>query len=146
MYGGNGEKVYVDFGSPAAGSVNPGILDLNSDPDLSGYGFTTTTSGVFMITYSITFESGYANRSSFGVQVRSGEPRGANSAMLGSNNVQYFRHNAYGHRSTVTSTFVVDMGAGEKAWLSTILLDGSGPFTSIVVDGTPGIVTVTRLA
>ena len=119
IYGGSQEIVSVNTTGPVAGTTNPGI-SASTIPELNNAGFTVSTTGLYMISYSVTFESGYANRSSFGLQVREGHPLGGNSVLFGSNNVQYFRFNTYGQYSTVTTTFTVDLAAAQEFWLSTV--------------------------
>ena len=80
------------------------------------------SAGLYEVSYSVTFRSNYANRSSFGLV---GYSPVEGTYIRGSRNVQYFRFNSYGEYATISGTFYWSGPAGGILQIRTELLSGS---------------------
>ena len=113
-------------------------------PDL-GFGTDVmycTSGGFYLVSYTVTFRSNYANRSCFGLFAHLNN---TGSGIAGSANVQYFRYSTYGQFSTVSATFVMDVEEGAQLRLRTSLLSGSFNHEVVTVSGAQNSIQFTKL-
>jgi hypothetical protein len=100
-----------------------------------------SAAGTYMISWSLNWESLYANRSVFGA----GAYLNGN-IIPGSSNLQYFRYNTYGHASTTNATFSVVAAAGDRIAWRTILHSGAVNHATTPIGGDIGVITIHRIA
>ena len=101
---------------------------------------TFNQSGTYLISWNINWQSYYANRSTFGACAK------LNGATIqGSMNLQYFRYNTYGHKSTTQSTFAVTVTAGDVLFFETFLHAGAVNHGVTSTNGDGGAITITRI-
>jgi hypothetical protein len=136
-----GAPVDIEFNAILDNFGSPG---WTFGPDI-GYGqdvMYCNTAGFYLISYSVTFRSNYANRSCFGLFAHLNN---TGSGIHGSANVQYFRYSTYGQFSTVSATFLVDVEEGAELRLRTSLLSGSFNHEVVTVGGAENTITFTKL-
>jgi hypothetical protein len=96
--------------------------------------------GTYLISWNINWQSYYANRSTFGASAK------LNGATIqGGTNIQYFRYNTYGHKSTTASTFAVTVGVGDVLFFETFLHAGAINHGVTSTNGDGGAITITRI-
>ena len=101
---------------------------------------TFNQAGTYLISWNINWQSYYANRSTFGASAK------LNGATIqGGTNLQYFRYNTYGHKSTTQSTFAVTVAAGDVLFFETFLHAGAVNHGVTSTNGDGGAITITRI-
>jgi hypothetical protein len=96
--------------------------------------------GTYLISWNINWQSYYANRSTFGASAKLN-----GSTIQGGTNLQYFRYNTYGHKSTTQSTFAVTVAAGDVLFFETFLHAGAVNHGVTSTNGDGGAITITRI-
>ena len=82
----------------------------------------------------------FAGRSVFGATAKIN-----GTTAEGGCNVQYFRFNTYGHKSTTATTFAVDVSATDYLEFETFLFSGTANHKVTATDSDDGAITITRL-
>jgi hypothetical protein len=115
-------------------------IDGSTNTVLEGNRIIFNSSGTYMVSWNINWQSLYANRSTFGATAKLN-----GTTIQGSNNIQYFRYNTYGHKSTTGTTFAVTVTAGQYMEFYTFLHAGEVNHRVTPTDGDGGAITVTRI-
>lgn len=116
-------------------------INGSTSTSLSGEtGIVFGQSGTYLVSWNINWQSYYANRSTFGASAK------LNGATIqGGTNLQYFRYNTYGHKSTTASTFAVTVSAGDTLVFETFLHAGAVDHGVTSTNGDGGAVTIIRI-
>jgi hypothetical protein len=101
---------------------------------------TFNQAGTYLISWNINWQSYYANRSTFGASAKLN-----GSTIQGGTNLQYFRYNTYGHKSTTASTFAVTVAVGDVLFFETFLHAGAANHGVTSTNGDGGAITITRI-
>ena len=97
--------------------------------------------GTYLISWNINWENEHADRSNFGASAKIG-----GTVVQGGTDIQYFRHNAYGHKSTTSTTFAVSVSAGDQLEFFTFLQSGTANHKVTSTNGDGGAITILRLS
>lgn len=116
-------------------------LDGTTGTTVSSSRITFNATGTYMIMYNINWQSLYANRSTFGAVVQKN-----GTTINGSCNIQYFRHNTYGHKSTTSASFVVSASSSDYIEVETFLHAGSANHKVTSTGGDTGAIQIIRLS
>ena len=132
-------QTYTSSGATIA--ISSLDIDGNTDTSLANNQITLTSGGQYLISWNINWQSLYANRSTFGASCTH-----SGTTIAGSTNLQYFRYNTYGHKSTTGCTFLYDATAGDRIQWETFLHAGSVNHKVTSTDGDPGAISIIRLS
>lgn len=124
-------------------------IAVNSTRDITGSTATTISgnrisfpaAGMYLISWNINWESEYNNRSNFGASAKVN-----GTVVAGGTDIQYFRYNTYGHKSTTGVTFAVDVSASDTLEFFTFLQHGVANHKVSSVNGDGGAITILRLS
>lgn len=97
-------------------------------------------SGTYLVSWNITWQSDYANRSTWGASALLD-----GSAIQGGTDIQYLRYNTYGHKSTTATTFAVTATAGQMLSFQTFLHSGAANHRVTSTNGDGGAITIIRI-
>ena len=143
MYG--PDKYLFETGATYTGSgriINLSGQEVNGSTatNLEGNSIVFAAAGTYMVSWNINWQSLYNNRSTFGATAKLN-----GTTIQGGSNIQYFRYNTYGHKSTTSTTFAVTVSAGQAMEFYTFLHAGSANHRVTSTDGDGGAITVTRI-
>lgn len=116
-------------------------IDGSTSITQSGNRLSFDVAGTYLISWNINWESEYANRSNFGASAKIN-----GTIVQGGTDVQYFRHNSYGHKSTTSTTFCVSVSGGDNLEFFTFLQHGVANHKVTSVNGDGGAITILRLS
>ena len=124
-------------------------ISLQSGADIDGStGITQSTNrlsfdeaGTYLISWNINWENEVANRNNFGASAKIN-----GTVVQGGTDIQYFRYNTYGHKSTTSTTFCVSVSAGDNLEFFTFLQHGTANHKVSSVNGDGGAITILRLS
>lgn len=124
-------------------------ISLQSGPDINGTtGITQSTNrlsfdeaGSYLISWNINWENEVANRNNFGASAKIN-----GTVVQGGTDIQYFRYNTYGHKSTTSTTFCVSVSAGDNLEFFTFLQHGTANHKVTSTNGDGGAITILRLS
>jgi hypothetical protein len=124
-------------------------INLQSGANMSGTTAITQStnrlsfdeSGTYLISWNINWENEVADRNNFGASAKIN-----GTIVQGGTDIQYFRHNSYGHKSTTSTTFSVDVDAGDNLEFFTFLQHGTANHKVTSTNGDGGAITILRLS
>lgn len=102
---------------------------------------TFSADGIYLVSWNINWENEVANRNNFGASAKLN-----GSVIQGGTDVQYFRYHTYGHKSTTSTTFVVQANANQYLEFFTFLQHGTANHKVTSVNGDGGAITILRLS
>ena len=102
---------------------------------------TFSADGIYLVSWNINWENEVNNRNNFGASAKLN-----GSVIQGGTDVQYFRYNTYGHKSTTATTFVVQANANQYLEFFTFLQHGTANHKVTSVNGDGGAITILRLS
>ena len=108
--------------------------------DFTNNRITFDEDGEYLISWNINWQSNFAGRSVFGA---TGKVNG--TTVEGGCNVQYFRYNTYGQKSTTATTFAYSARANDYLEFFTFLFNGTPNHRVTPTDSDDGAITITRL-
>ena len=97
--------------------------------------------GTYLISWNINWENEQAARNNFGASAKIN-----GTIVQGGTDIQYFRFNTYGHKSTTSTTFAVSVSAGDNLEFFTFLQHGTANHKVSSVNGDGGAITILRLS
>lgn len=97
--------------------------------------------GTYLVSWNINWENEVANRNNFGASAKLN-----GTVIQGGTDVQYFRYNTYGHKSTTSTTFCVSVSANDTLEFFTFLQHGTANHKVTSVNGDGGAITILRLS
>ncbi len=115
-------------------------MDGTTNTSLSSNQISFASAGTYLVSWNITWQSLYSNRSVFGATAKLN-----GTTIEGGCNVQYFRYNTYGHKSTTGTAFALSASSGDVLDFDTFLFHGSVNHKVTATDGDDGAISVTRL-
>ena len=121
-------------------SINSQEINGSTNTSLSSNRITFGSAGTYLISWNINWQSLYNNRSTFGATAKLN-----GNAIAGGTNLQYFRYNTYGHKSTTGTTFAVTVSANQYLEFFTFLHAGSTNHKVTSTNGDGGAITVMRI-
>lgn len=124
-------------------------INLQSGANMSGTtGITQTNNrlafdegGTYLISWNINWENEVADRNNFGASAKIN-----GTIVQGGTDIQYFRHNSYGHKSTTSTTFSVSVSANDTLEFFTFLQHGTANHKVTSTNGDGGAITILRLS
>lgn len=126
--------------SGAVISIASQEINGSTNTSLASNRITFGSAGTYMVSWNINWQSLYANRSTFGATAKLN-----GTTIQGGSNIQYFRYNTYGHKSTTGTTFAVTVTANQYIEFKTFLHHGSANHKVTSTDGDGGAITITRI-
>lgn len=97
--------------------------------------------GTYLVSWNINWENEVANRNNFGASAKLN-----GSVIQGGTDIQYFRYNTYGHKSTTSTTFCISVDASDTLEFFTFLQHGTANHKVTSVNGDGGAITILRLS
>lgn len=124
-------------------------INLQSGADIDGSTAITQSNnrlsfdeaGTYLISWNINWENEVNNRNNFGASAKLN-----GTVVQGGTDIQYFRYNTYGHKSTTSTTFAISVSASDNLEFFTFLQHGTANHKVTSVNGDGGAITILRIS